>query len=117
MKNFLVAAAALAALSSPAMALTEAECAAQWTQADTDANGVLNAPDTAEARALDPNGAGTDWALRLFVRADDREDIRAGDLISQWFTQAGAPTELRQVSEDPQLYDEYRKSTYVGSQE
>ena len=42
MKKLLFAAAALAALCSPALAMTEAECAAQWTQADADANGTLN---------------------------------------------------------------------------
>ncbi|MEO7118059.1 MAG: ABC transporter substrate-binding protein, partial [Candidatus Limnocylindrales bacterium] len=78
---------------------------------DTDGNSILNVPDTAEAQAFDPSGAGQDWSLRLFVRQDDREDIRAGELIAQWFTEAGARTELRQVSEDPQLYD----ATYPSS--
>lgn len=75
---------------------------------DTDGNGILNAPDDP---AFDPEGAGQDWSLRLFVREDDEEDKLAGQLIQGWFTAAGVPTEYREVSEDPELY----RVTYPSS--
>ena len=52
MKNFLLTTAALATLCSPAVAMTEAECAAQWTQADTDANGTLSGAEAERYAAL-----------------------------------------------------------------
>lgn len=78
---------------------------------DTDGNGILNVPNTPEAQAFDPEGAGGDWSLRLFVRQDDEEDKLAGQLIADWFTAAGAQTLYEEVSEDPALYD----ATYPSS--
>ena len=72
---------------------------------DTDGNGILNVPDTAEAQAFDPQGAGGDWSLRLFVRDDDAEDQLAGDLMSGWFAAAGVDVDLERVPENPALYD------------
>jgi peptide/nickel transport system substrate-binding protein len=72
---------------------------------DTDGNGILNAPDTPEAQAFDPEGAGADWSLRLFVREDDEEDKLAGELMEGWFETAGVDIDLQQVTEDPGLYD------------
>lgn len=42
MKNLLLAAAALAVLCGPAAAMSDADCAAMWTQADANADGMLN---------------------------------------------------------------------------
>ncbi len=52
MKKILLTAAALVALASPALAMTEAECAAQWTQADADANGTLSGAEAERYAAL-----------------------------------------------------------------
>ncbi|MBA2570594.1 MAG: hypothetical protein H0V04_05375, partial [Chloroflexi bacterium] len=68
---------------------------------DTDGNGILNAPDDAE---FDPEGAGQDWSLRLYVREDDEEDKLAGQLMEGWFEAAGVQIDYQEVSEDPRLY-------------
>jgi peptide/nickel transport system substrate-binding protein len=73
--------------------------------ADTDNNGVLNVPNTGEAQAFDPEGAGDDWSLRLFVRNDDEEDKIAGELIETWFEEAGVDIDRQEIQEDPALYD------------
>lgn len=79
--------------------------------ADTDNDGILNAPDTADAKLLDPNGAGKNFNLRLFVRKDDEEDKIAGSLIETAFDNAGVQVDVSNVSEDPQLYT----ATYPSS--
>jgi peptide/nickel transport system substrate-binding protein len=78
---------------------------------DTDGNGILNVPDTDEARAFDPDGAGRDWSLRLFARDDDEEDKLAAELIEAWFEAAGVDIDYQQVAEDPVLYT----ATYPSS--
>jgi peptide/nickel transport system substrate-binding protein len=78
---------------------------------DTDGNGILNIPATDEGLAFDPENAGNDWSLRLFVREDDEEDKLAGQLIEQWFEMAGVDVAYEEVSEDPRLYD----ATYPSS--
>jgi peptide/nickel transport system substrate-binding protein len=72
---------------------------------DTDGNGILNVPATDEGLTIDPENAGSDWSLRLFVREDDEEDKLAGQLIEQWFESAGVDVAYEEVSEDPRLYD------------
>lgn len=78
---------------------------------DTDGNGILNVPATDDGIAFDPENAGNDWSLRLFVREDDEEDKLAGQLIEQWFEMAGVDVAYEEVSEDPRLYD----ATYPSS--
>ena len=78
---------------------------------DSDGNGILNVPTTDDGVAFDPEGAGGDWSLRLFVREDDEEDKLAGQLIEQWFEQAGVDVVYEEVSEDPRLYT----ATYPSS--
>jgi peptide/nickel transport system substrate-binding protein len=73
--------------------------------ADTDNNGILNVPDTPEARAFDPEGAGQDWSLRLAVIDDAQEDRIAGELIEAWLESAGVTVDLQPVKEDPELFD------------
>lgn len=90
MKNFLVAAAALAALSSPALALTEAECAAQWTQADTDANGTLSGAEAERYTAL-MRSAGKDVSADgTFNQSVFLENCKA-DVFAIAAPDAGAP--------------------------
>jgi peptide/nickel transport system substrate-binding protein len=85
---------------------------------DTDGDGVLNVPDTAEAQEFDPVrtvsfsdsgdtevGAGRNFKLRLFVRDDDEEDKVAAELIEAWYEEAGVDVDRQLVKEDPQLYD------------
>ncbi len=79
--------------------------------ADTDGNGILNVPDTSDAQAFDPNGAGQDWSLRLFVRNDQQSDIIAGGLIQSWMEQAGVNVDLQQITEDVLTDDTYPAST------
>ena len=78
---------------------------AKYGFADTDGDGILNVPDTADGRAFDPNGAGKNWSLRLYVRDDKQNDIVAGGLIQTWFEAAGVQLDVQQVKEDPFLYD------------
>lgn len=91
---------------------------------DTDGDGILNVPDTAEAKAFDPVhtvsfsdsgdtkvGAGRNFKLRLFVRDDDEEDKIAAELIEGWMEQAGVDVDRQLVKEDPDLYD----ATYPSS--
>lgn len=78
--------------------------------ADTDGNGILNVPDTDDARAFDPDGAGGDWSLRLFVRDEDEEDKLAGQLIETWFESAGVDVAYEPVPED-RLYEVTYPST------
>ncbi len=72
---------------------------------DTDGDGILNVPDTSDAQAFDPNGAGKNWSLRLFIRDDRSEDKIAGGLIQTWFQDAGVNVDLQQVKESPFLGD------------
>ncbi len=46
MKNKLLAAAACLFMSSPALAMTDAECMAMWKQADVNSDGTLTATET-----------------------------------------------------------------------
>jgi peptide/nickel transport system substrate-binding protein len=78
---------------------------------DTDGNGILNVPATADATAFDPAGAGKDWSLRLFIRDDDEEDKIAGELFETWFEDAGVSIDRQEIKEDPTLYD----ATYPSS--
>lgn len=78
---------------------------------DTDGDGFLNVPDTADAQAFDPQGAGANWSLRLFVRDDDEEDKLAGELMATWFESAGVDMDYLPIAEDPALYD----ATYPSS--
>lgn len=78
---------------------------------DSDGNGILNVPATDEGIAFDPEGAGSDWSLRLFVREDDEEDKLAGQLIEQWFEAAGVDVAYEETSEDPRFYE----ATYPSS--
>jgi peptide/nickel transport system substrate-binding protein len=91
---------------------------------DTDGDGILNVPDTAEAQAFDPVhtvsfsdsgdtqvGAGLNFKLRLFVRDDDEEDKIAAELVEGWMEQAGVDVDRQLVKEDPDLYD----ATYPSS--
>jgi peptide/nickel transport system substrate-binding protein len=72
---------------------------------DTDGDGILNAPNTPEAQAFDPDGAGKNFELRLFAREDDQEDKLAAELMKTWFEDAGIKINYKQVSEDPGLYN------------
>ena len=73
---------------------------------DTDGNGILNVPNTPEAQAFDPEGAGQDWSpATLRPRQDDEEDKLAAELIEAWFKAAGVDIDFEPVTEDPQLYD------------
>lgn len=67
---------------------------------DTDHNGILNVPNTPEAQAFDPKGAGKDWSLRLFVRNDHEDDKTAADLIKTTFEGAGVSVDKQAVKED-----------------
>ena len=78
---------------------------ANYGFADTDGDGILNVPDTDDGQAFDPNGAGKNWSLRLYVRDDKQNDIVAGGLIQTWFEAAGVQLDVQQVKEDPFLYD------------
>jgi peptide/nickel transport system substrate-binding protein len=92
---------------------------------DTDGDGILNVPDTADARAFDPVhtvhfsdtgdqevGAGQNFKLRLYVRDDHEKDKIAAELIEGWMEQAGVDVDRRLVKEDPDLYDDtYPSST------
>jgi peptide/nickel transport system substrate-binding protein len=78
---------------------------------DTDGNGILNVPSDADATAFDPDGAGRDWSLRLFVREDDEEDKLAGELMETWFEAAGVDVDYQPIPEDPNLYE----ATYPSS--
>ena len=86
--------------------------------ADTDGDGILNAPATPEATAFDPVrtqafsdsgdtkvGAGLNFKLRLIVRDDAQEDKVAAELIEAWYEEAGVDIDRQLVKEDPQLYD------------
>ncbi len=79
--------------------------------ADTDGNGILNVPDSPDAQSFDPNGAGQDWNLRLFVRNSAQSDIIAGGLIQSWMEQAGVSIDLQQITEDVLTDDTYPAST------
>jgi peptide/nickel transport system substrate-binding protein len=56
---------------------------------DTDGDGTLNVPDTEEALAFDPEGAGQNWSLRLYARDDDPEDVLAAQILGRRFREAG----------------------------
>ncbi|MCY7419550.1 MAG: peptide ABC transporter substrate-binding protein [Chloroflexi bacterium] len=66
---------------------------------DTDGNGILNVPSDEASTAFDPEGAGKDWALRLFVRDSDEEDKLGGELMAQWFEAAGVAIDYQPISE------------------
>ena len=67
---------------------------------DTDGNGILNVPSDDASVAFDPEGAGSDWTLRLHVRDSDTEDKLAAPLIAKWFEDAGVAVEWQAVSTD-----------------
>jgi len=73
--------------------------------ADTDGDGILNVPNTPDAQAFDPNGAGKNWELRLFARQDQPTDKLAAELLKNWYEAAGVKIDYTQVSEDPGLYN------------
>lgn len=70
---------------------------------DTDGNGILNVPDDPESQAFDPDGAGKDFVLRLFVIDTNSEDQFAGDLLKQWFEEAGVGIDKQLVKESDVL--------------
>ncbi|MFN8519745.1 MAG: ABC transporter substrate-binding protein [Chloroflexota bacterium] len=67
---------------------------------DTDGDGILNVPSDDASVAFDPEGAGANWSLRLFVREDDEEDKLAAELMEQWFEAAGIDIDYQPISED-----------------
>lgn len=67
---------------------------------DTDGNGILNVPSDVASVAFDPEGAGADWSLRLYVRDDDEEDKLAAELMETWFEAAGIDIDYQPISED-----------------
>jgi peptide/nickel transport system substrate-binding protein len=79
--------------------------------ADTDGNGILNVPDTADARQFDPDGAGKDWKLRLYVRNDNQKDKLAAELMLTWFETAGVKIDYQQISTDKLTHRTYPSDT------
>ncbi|MEZ4598010.1 MAG: ABC transporter substrate-binding protein, partial [Chloroflexota bacterium] len=67
---------------------------------DTDGDGILNVPSDDASVAFDPEGAGANWSLRLFVRDDDEEDKLAAELMETWFEAAGIDIDYQPISED-----------------
>lgn len=67
---------------------------------DTDGDGVLNVPSDDASVAFDPEGAGANWSLRLYVRDDDEEDKLAAELMETWFEAAGIDIDYQPISED-----------------
>jgi peptide/nickel transport system substrate-binding protein len=67
---------------------------------DTDGDGILNVPSDDASVAVDPEGAGANWSLRLFVRDDDEEDKLAAELMETWFEAAGIDIDYQPISED-----------------
>lgn len=79
--------------------------------ADTDGNGILNAPNTSDAQLFDPNGAGKDWLLRLYVRNDNQKDKLAAGLMTTWFEAAGVKINEQDISSDKLTHDTYPGDT------
>lgn len=104
MKTFFLAAAACLFLTGPAIAMTDAECATMWKQADANSDGVLTAGESESYMAMMRTAnktLGSDAALNQAIFT---ENCKA-DIFKVAAIDAGAPLEGANSFTEIQAHD------------